>query len=110
MQILNDTKKTILSSEVKVCLSWWDKLTGLLNPKNPRTLVFYTRYGIHTLFLSQPIDVLILDSSFRVVKLKGSLLPFRFFFWNPKYSIVIELPQHTLQKTLTELMDTLYLD
>lgn len=99
MTLKNLTKKTILSKDAKFATSLKDKSLGLLLPSNPKTLIFKTRFGIHTFGLKKPIDVLILNQKYQVVKLKKSLKPNRFFFWNPEYNLVIELPANSLRKT-----------
>ncbi len=86
------TKKTICK-EAKLASSLKDKLFGLLITQNPRYLIFKTRFGIHTFGLKEPIDVIVLDKNNKVIKLKSNLMPNRIFFWNPKYSLIIELPQ-----------------
>lgn len=75
-----------------------EKVRGLIGKKKPEPFMFETRFGIHTFGLQFPIDVLILDSRNRVVRLKTELNPQRFFFWNPIFKIVIELPSGTIQK------------
>lgn len=107
MIIKNLTKKTLLTDNAKICTSFLDTFLGLLNKNNPNTLIFNTRFGIHTLFLKSSIDVLILDTHNKVVKLKTNLSPNRFFIWNPKYFKVIELPSGTIKKTKTKLKDQL---
>jgi uncharacterized membrane protein (UPF0127 family) len=70
----------------------WGKSVGLIGKKTITPVYFQTRFGIHTFGVSVPIDVLILDHANRVVALKESLSPGRFFFWNPRYYRVVELP------------------
>lgn len=73
-----------------------EKIIGLIGKKNPESLFFKTRFGIHTFGLKFPIDVLILDNKNRVISLKKSLKPNKIFFWNPLYNRVLELPQETI--------------
>lgn len=61
-----------------------------------------TRYGIHTFFLRESIDVIVLDHNLKVVKI-GTVKPNNLFFWNPKHSLVLELPRGTIKKTKTEI-------
>ncbi|KKQ66790.1 MAG: hypothetical protein US86_C0003G0033 [Candidatus Daviesbacteria bacterium GW2011_GWA2_38_24] len=110
MVIKNLTNKNILSIDAKICSSIFDKLLGMLNKNNPRTLIFYTRFGVHTFGLIKPIDVLVLDKQDRVVKLKKSLKPNSLFFWNPKYSLVIEVPEKTIEKTKTYIGDKMIIE
>lgn len=106
MTLRNITKKTLLSTNLKEAKSTADKFLGLLRKSNPRSLMFKTRFGIHTFLLKSPIDVLILDSEHRVVSVKN-LKPNRIFIYNPMRLLVIELPTGTIQKSKTQEGDTL---
>lgn len=108
MVLHNQTKKTIIAKDLKEAKSLYDKLFGLLIKKNPRSLVFKTRFGIHTFFLKEPIDVLVLNSQNKVVSVK-SLKPNRIFIYNPTRSLVIELPAGIIQKSKTQRGDQLTL-
>jgi hypothetical protein len=77
---------------VKVLNHPWEKTRGLIGAKKPYPVFFTTRFGIHTFGLRFPIDVLILDSQFMVVKAKKQLSPNRLFFWSIFYKHVLELP------------------
>lgn len=59
--------------------------------------MFKTRFGIHTFFLRGAIDVLILDGNLKVVCAK-QVKPNNFYFWNPKYFYVLELPKNSITK------------
>ncbi|HOX96015.1 MAG TPA: DUF192 domain-containing protein [Candidatus Woesebacteria bacterium] len=96
--VIKKSLKRLISSDAKIASSFADRLLGLLNPHLPRHLVFHTHFGIHTLFLSLPIDVLVLDSKGRIVKTANNLLPYRLFFYHPKHSTVIEMPQNTISQ------------
>ena len=85
--------------------SFWDRLLGLLNPNNPRTLIFRTRFGLHTFGLADPIDILVLDNHQRVAKVGIEVMPNRFFFYNPFHSVVIELPAGVLNSSGTGIND-----
>ncbi|MEK7581320.1 MAG: DUF192 domain-containing protein [Patescibacteria group bacterium] len=106
MTLKNITKKTLLSTNLKEARSTTDKILGLLRKSNPRSLMFKTRFGIHTFLLKSAIDVLILDSQNKVVSVK-SLKPNRIFIYNPMHSLVIELPTGTIQKSKTQKGDKL---
>ncbi len=97
MKILNLTQKTAISSDAKIAESLSDQLFGLLNPKNPRTLIFYTRFGIHTFGLKTAIAVLVINNKYKVIQ-KTIVKPWRIFMWNPKYGIVVELPVSDMDK------------
>jgi uncharacterized protein len=110
MLIKNKSQNTILSTNAKFCRSLWDKSMGLLNPKNPRILVFKTRFGLHTFFLKEPIDVVVLNNEKEIVDLIEGLKPNQLFFWNPLYDLVIELPAGTISKSKTAVGDELKIE
>lgn len=98
MVIKNISQSNTLSTKAKIASSFSDRLFGLLNPKNPLFLVIKTRFGIHTLFMKQPIDIVILDTHSKVVIIKKQLQPFRLFFYPPIFNTVIEMPQGSIKK------------
>ncbi|SRR5258706_3983054 len=105
MKLINATKRKTLTINLKETTSFWDKIFGLIDKRNPRALLFKTRFGLHTFFLTTPIDLLVLDKKFRVVKIESHFSAYRFFFYNPIYQLVIELPAGTLKKTQTTIND-----
>lgn len=78
---------------VKACraTSWLEKTRGLMFRDKINPIYFETRFGVHTFFVREPLLIVILDENDLVVKLK-KVNPWRLFFWNPKYSRVLELP------------------
>lgn len=102
MRVVNQSKNTSLSDNLKGANSFSDRIFGLLKKSNPRCLMFKTRLGVHTFFIKNPIDVIVLDVDFKVVK-RGMVKPNNLFFWNPKHSLVLELPRGTIKKTKTEI-------
>jgi len=107
MLIKNLTRKTLIAKNCKQATTFLELVFGLHWLSNPPELLFKTRWGIHTLGLKKPIDVLILNSEFRVQNLKQNLLPYRFYFWNPKYEWVLELPAGAIKKSKTQVGDQL---
>jgi uncharacterized membrane protein (UPF0127 family) len=94
--------------QVKKLNGFWEKCTGLMGAKKPFTVTFKTRFGIHTAGLIFPIDVLILDSKNRVVKIAQDLKPGNVFFWNPLYDQVVELPEGEIAKRKIKIGEKLY--
>ncbi len=108
MIVKNKTKNTTLSTDAQFAESFLDKSLGLIRKQNSnKTLIFNTHFGIHTLCMKDPIDVLVLNDKGEVVKIKQNLTPNHFFFWNPKHSKVIELPKETITKSKTKIGDTI---
>lgn len=103
--IKNLTKKTTLSTDTKFATSFLDRALGLLRKSNPKTLIFQTRFGLHTFLLKEPIDVIVLNNENIAVKLQKDLKPNNLIFWNPKYSLCIELPKNSLKNSKTEIGD-----
>lgn len=103
--ITNKTKQTIITKDYKIAKTTKDRMLGLLIKSNPRCMVFKTRFGIHTFFMKEPIDVLVLDKQNKVGVIKNNLKPWRIFFWNPSFEAVVELPADIIDKTKTKLGD-----
>ncbi len=104
MIVKNLTQKTVISEDCKECKSWENQVLGLLKKDNPRSLLFKTKSGIHTFGLKEDIDVIVLNNNHQVVKL-AEVKPNAFFFWNPKYNLILELPKGTIKKSKTKLSD-----
>lgn len=108
--IKNKTKNTIISGDFEILKGFRNKSRGLINKKTQKTVIFYTRFGIHTFGLKYPIDVLVTDGKFKIVSIKENLKPNRIFLWNPKYRNVIELKKGTVKKSKTEENDFLQIN
>lgn len=105
--IKNKTRNTIISKDFKLLKDFRSKSKGLINSNSPKTVVFYTRFGIHTFGIRHPIDVIVTDKKFRVIAVKGKLKPNRIFLWNPKGNLVIESEKEVIGKSQTEINDFL---
>lgn len=90
VKLINQTTKKVISNNLIIAKTLTERSIGLLNKPKGTTLFFKTRWGIHTFFMKYPINVLILDSNFRVKYIKKNLKSNRAFFWNPLYFNVIE--------------------
>lgn len=95
----------MIVKNVKIARSFSDQFFGLINAKNPRQMLFFTRFGLHTFLLSKSIDVLILNKDYRIVTLREYLRPNRLFFWHPIHNIVLELPAGTIKQKNLQLGD-----
>ena|SRR5579883_1490365 len=90
-------------------LSRFESMQGLLGKRTAEPIHFQTRWGIHTFFMHFPIDVIILDSTFHIVKMKKNLMPWHIFLWNPRYNHVLELPVGVIQKNNWKIGDIITL-
>jgi uncharacterized membrane protein (UPF0127 family) len=83
------------------------KSKGLINSNTPKTVIFYTRFGIHTFGMKYPIDVIVIDKKFKVIAAKESIKPNRIFLWNLKGNRVIELANGVIKRSHTKINDFL---
>src|SRR5260221_12705018 len=84
--------------KVTVAKTFWEKSKGLLGTNAAYPLLLKTRWGIHSVGMKYPIDVVVLDNTNKIVKLKQHLLPNCIFFWNPTYDRILELPPGSIKK------------
>lgn len=105
MKIINISKNTILATDAKKAITFVDRVLGLLDKNNPRTLIFDTHFGIHTFGLDSEIDILLLDSQNKVVKIGNKVKPNSLFIYNPIYHLVVELMPGVIKKSSTKLND-----
>ena len=101
--------KDMMTLQVKFLRTDWEKSKGLIGAKTIYPVAFTTRWGIHTFGVLSPIDVLILDTDNTIVKCRENLTPNKFFFWNPKYEIIVELPAGTIARKHIAIGDQLSL-
>ena len=101
--ILNKTRNTILAKQYSF-KNGFGKIKGLLGENEAKAIVFETRFGIHTLFLKFPIDLIVLDNQ-GVVKVARTVEPNKIVSWNIRFKTVIELPCNTLRRTGTKIGD-----
>lgn len=92
MKVFNKTKNKLVAEHVEIARTFREKSDGLLKYKTPHAMYFETRWGIHTYGMKFPIDVIVLDGDNMVKKIKKDMKPGRFFFWNPLYKKILELP------------------
>lgn len=92
MQAFNRTKGRTIAEDVLVARTLAEKSAGLTKYASPRAMYFETRSGVHTFGMRFPIDVVLLDQKGRVRAIKKNMPPGRFFFWNPRWKRVLELP------------------
>ena len=103
VKIFNLTKNKLIASNAKEPSSPLAEAVGLIGARKASAFILKTRFGIHTVGLLFPIDVLILDKGNKVVRLEENLKPFRFFIWKPHYNTVIELPNVGIEKLNTQI-------
>ena len=108
--ILNRTRETVLGERVSVASTSLRRMVGLLG--KPRLdpgagLLIVPSQAIHTVAMHFAIDVIFLDSDWRVVSLRRAMLPFRIsgLHWNAR--CVLELPAGVIAESSTAVGDQL---
>lgn len=96
--LMYNTTMSNIILKIHIVTNVLEKSKGLIGKKVAEPILIQTHFGIHTIGLKFPIDVVILDDNFTVVKLRYNLKPFHIFLWNPKYKKVLELPVGTIEK------------
>jgi uncharacterized protein len=94
-------KDTLISDDIIIADSFFKKLKGLMFCKNFKTnkgVFFSNSNWIHTFFMLFSIDVLYLDSSFKVVSYIKDLKPWSFTLPRFKAKHLIEFKANTLKK------------
>jgi len=112
MNIINQSRTTVLAERARVADTFWARLIGLLNRSNlanGEALVIPGCKAIHMVGMRFAIDAVFVDTDNRVVATLSHFKPFRVspFFARAQY--VIELPAGTVETTHTAVGDTIAL-
>lgn len=103
--IRNLTRQTVLSFRTFQATAFGDRLRGLIGRPFEQcgfdAMVFPSCSGIHTCFMTFPIDVLFLGTENAVLKTCPGCRPWRPAVWCRGARSVIELPEGTLAHTGT---------
>ena len=111
--VYNKTKETFLAFRVKVADSIVSRLVGLLGRRSlkPESGVWIVPCNsIHTIGMLFTIDLVLLDKNFRVVGVRELVRPFSITAPNFRAESVLELPQHTIYRSRTEIGDEILID
>lgn len=88
MRILLNNKEYKLAS----CTTFYSRLMGNMFKKKVKCLVFPKVNSIHTFFMLNDIDVIMLDRDFKVIYIYKGLKPWRIVLPKKRSYYVIELP------------------
>jgi len=108
----NVTRKTCLANDLRVADTHWTRLRGLVGTKEftqGKGLWIVPCHGVHTLFMSFPIDVLYLNADNTVVHLEENLQPWRFAPVRLNTKTVLEVPAGTVRASGTAVDDCIEL-
>lgn len=112
-RLRNLTQGTVVATRVAVARRPWQRLAGLLGRAHlppDEGLTFPACTSIHTWFMRFPIDVLILDSQWRVMRAHAAVAPWRMLWPVPGGWGVVELAAGTLARSQTTAGNQLVLE
>jgi uncharacterized membrane protein (UPF0127 family) len=84
-RVIDERTGQIVGANVRTADGAWGSFAGLMLKKNlpaGHGLLFQPARGIHTHFMRFPIDLIYLDKSNRVTKVRENMVPWRFDFTN----------------------------
>ena len=102
VSVSNQNETQSLGNAIEVADSSFRRMKGLLGRKGLATgggLWIRPSSGVHTLFMSFPIDVVGLDKQYRVVHLWPAVRPWRVTRVSLAVRTVLELPAGTISAT-----------
>lgn len=111
MRLVNLTTGKLLASEVELADTFWRRFRGLMFRRKfqrGKALLFKfpkpgrRKCGVHMWFVRFSIDLVYLDSSFKVVELRAQLKRWRFYRPRATVSYLIELPAGTISRVRVE--------
>lgn len=100
--VRNVTRDRLLGNRIRVADRFWPRLKGLLGKKgldSGEGLLLSPCRSVHTLGMSFPIDVLLVDSKLKIVALYPELGNRARTRWHRNAAHVLELPAGSIEAT-----------
>ena len=113
VKVTNTNRNTVIGDQIQVAETSTTRLFGLLGKKHLDTgkgLWIKPSSGVHTFFMSIPIDVIGLDKHRKVIKVWQNLVPWRVTSVSLKLHSVVELPAGHIAACNTHVGDVLEID
>ncbi len=117
MQLENKTRGTKIADKVELANTFWKRFRGLMlrrKFKKGNAMLFefdHTgRFGIHMFFVRFPIDLVYLDSNFKVVETRAGIKPWKTYMPKAGANYLVELPKGTISRTKTKIGDEFRLE
>ena len=113
--IINKSKNKVLAHNKKVLRTVLAKAKGLMFTRKLEDTGYIFVFSkdqimdLHMFFVFFPIDVVFLNKSKKVIELKQNFLPFSIYISKKKARYFIELPKGSIQRTKTQLGDTIFI-
>jgi uncharacterized membrane protein (UPF0127 family) len=113
VRVTNVTRGTTLAHQCRVASSLRDRTVGLLGTNDfglGEGLLIERSPSIHMFFMRYPIDAVFIDGEGRVTKVVEQLRPWRVVWWAPGARDCLELPVGSVQRSQTQVGDSLDFD
>ena len=113
MILHNVTRKTILAKEPCRARTLTARMRGMIGRRFSErcdAMIFEHCSAVHSLFMTQKLDLLFISGENRIVHLREAFPPWRFCESCRKAALVIELPEGTIRRTGTAVGDYIDLD
>jgi len=110
LAVHNQTRQTVLGTEVSVADTLSSRLIGLLGRRRlpgGSGLLIHPSCAVHSIGMLFSIDVLFLDAERKVVGICSPLAPFRISSIHLRSECVLELPAKAIRESGTQLGDTI---
>ena len=113
VRVVNETRGLTVAREAGMADNTWTRLRGLLGrpPLQPgQGLVIRPSTGIHTWFMSYPMDAVYVSEDGEVLCTVEDMAPFRFGPVKRRCKMVVELPAGTVRHSGTEIGDKIVIE
>jgi uncharacterized membrane protein (UPF0127 family) len=110
--LANTTRSTVLAREVETAFTFMSRFKGLLGRSHlpeGHALILAPCRSVHMFFMRFALDVVFADREHMVVAIERGLKPWRISNTNPSAWYAIELPVGTVDRTDTQVGDSLKL-
>ena len=113
LHIKNSTRNSIVIDHGRIADNFWTRLVGLVGVRKLASgdgLLIKPCKGVHSMFMSIPIDVLYVDRNHMVIGADREMKPWRIGRIYPASNYVVELPVGAIAQTETQIGDQLVVD
>ena len=113
MIVYNSDRDAVLGEAIEVADTAVRRVKGLLGREcleDGQGLLFKGCSSLHTLFMRFPIDIVFLDKSGKVLRLKADVGPFKFVAAPLRAQYALELPAGAISTSKTKVGDYLIFD
>jgi uncharacterized protein len=110
VRVVNESRQRVLGARIRVAHSWTARMRGFIMRRPPEAgegLFLAPCKGVHTYWMSFPLDVLLIDESGTVIAAHAELPPGRRTPLYRRANFALELPMGAISATETCVGDRL---